>query len=138
VAGRRPPPWLVLAARLVPVTIPLAMLVLTVLGGLVPIAERSAPSSYTLRFLILLAPLLLMETSLRAVEGRAIAWLGARRLEPAVPLGPPIGGMTALICVAVVLCGSVLDLSAVDRRIEVLFRGTTIGLTIGMILLVIG
>lgn len=137
-AGRTPWPMLAAALRLQPLTVPVAYLVLIGVGGLGEIALRLSPDSYAVRFAILIGPLLLLELSLRAAERKAVAHLEALHLEPPGNLGQVFPGMTLLVVVAVLTFGVVMDTISLDRRLEVLFHGTAIGATVGMIALVIG
>lgn len=131
--GRHAGPALALALRLQPATVPLAYLVLVGAGGLGELAVRAAPESHTLRFLLMLAPLLALELSLRVTEMRA-----ERGTDAPTPVGPAVVGMTLLV-VATVLCfGIALDVIAQDRRLEILLHATSSGSTVGMLALVLG
>jgi Zn-dependent protease with chaperone function len=133
----RPWPLLLVALRLQPLTVPAAYLVLLAVGGLGALAEQAAPDSHTVRFALLLAPLLLLEASLRAAERRVMAVLDARRFAHPIPLGPTFVGMTVFVVAAVLLFGIGLDVVAVHRGLEVFFHGTAIGATAGMLVMVV-
>ncbi|MFO1054160.1 MAG: M48 family metalloprotease [Planctomycetota bacterium] len=136
--GRRPGIRARLLLRLHGLSVPIAMGGLLMVGGYQDFVERTLPDLHILRFVGLLAPLLLLEMQLRFAIGRL-----ARKVEYAdadvdVPIDVTSGAMIALIVTAALLLGAGMDMlatwPALAAFVEVTDLGTTLGL-IGAVLL---
>ncbi len=136
-AGTEGPPgrllWLWL--RLQPLTVPLVYLALLGLGGLGALAAERAPDSHALRFALLLAPLLLLEATLRATERRTLAVLEARGGTFPGAIEPTFVGMTVFVVAAVLIFGLALDWISSDRTLEVFVQATALGATLGFLVM---
>ncbi|MDA0372194.1 MAG: M48 family metalloprotease [Planctomycetota bacterium] len=134
-AGTERPPGIALrtALRLQPLTVPLVYLALLGLGGLGALATERAPDSHTLRFALLLAPLLFLEATLRATERRTLAAIEARGGTFPGAIEPTFVGMTVFVVAAVLMFGLALDWISSDRTLEVFVQGTAVGATVGFL-----
>ncbi len=132
---RSPSGLLRLALRLQPLTVPLVYLALLGLGGLGALATERAPDSHTLRFALLLAPLLFLEATLRATERRTLAITEARGGTFPGAIEPTFVGMTVFVVAAVLMFGLALDWISSDRTLEVFVQATAVGATIGFLVM---
>lgn len=134
-AGTERPPGrlLLLALRLQPLTVPFVYLALLGLGGLGALAAERAPDSHALRFALLLAPLLILEATLRATERRTLAITEARGGTFPGAIEPTFVGMTVFVVAAVLLFGLALDWISSDRTLEVFVQATAMGATLGFL-----
>lgn len=108
-----------------------------VLGGDLPrFADLWSPRSYTLQFLILLAPLLVMELGLRTIERRSVRWLDMAGVMPPASMGPERVAMTVFVLLSILILVAATDLLFLDRRLELFFAATSLGWTLGFLAVV--
>lgn len=124
---------LVLSAWLVPL-----IYAALVLGGDLPrFAESWTPRSYTLQFIILMAPLTAMELSVRLATRRVVRLLEMTGVGAPAMLGANRVRMTAFVLVAILLLVAGVDLLFLDRRLELFFSATSLGASLGFIIVIV-
>lgn len=110
--------------------------VLLFVGELPRFVGQLVPDLQVAQFALLFAPLLFMEASMRWAERGTIFWIEQLRL-PAMPLlGPCRLPMTLFVVAPFMALAVVADLISLDRRAEVFFQQTSLGIIVGLLLLV--
>lgn len=126
-----PPRVARLGLRLFGATLPLAYAPFVFVAELPDLTETWLPASATGRLLLQLAPLLLIELSLRA-EARLRAWLDAH--APAFTCSGNRLPMIAFLLAPLLLITLLLDVASRERGVELFFQGTSLGVLLGLLL----
>ena len=119
------------------IAVPLCYGLLLFEGDYPAFVARWAPEVQTAQFVLLFAPLLLMEASVRWTERISMRWIEIMRLPSSALLGPDRLRMTLFVVTPFLAMASAADLLALDRRVEIFFRETSLGITVGLLLLVV-
>ena len=116
-------------------SIPFAYGVMLLSGGLAEYLRENLPSVQILQISALLAPLLAMEISLRLLERRSALLLSASRIDGFANIGNPALGMVFFLLTPLLLFSAAVDLLYLDRNVELFFSVTSLGSTLGLVLL---
>lgn len=116
-------------------TIPLAYGVMLFNGGFAAYLREALPSSHTAQVTALLAPLLGMEISLRLFERSSARLLRESGIDGFLSIGSPRLGMVFFLLTPLLLFSVAVDLLYLDRQVELFFSVTSLGSTLGMILM---
>jgi Zn-dependent protease with chaperone function len=106
-------------------------------GGLPSAVTSLSLHSIFAETLILLAPLLIMESILRLAERSIQSALSNMSLESGGLLGMGRLRMALFVTTPILLFAGVTDLVFLNRRLEVFLSGTSLGTTLGLVLMVL-
>lgn len=126
-----------LLLRTAVLSVPLGSAAVVGLGGWHDLVERWAPDSNTARFACLLLPTTLLEFLFRFGIARLARRIAARGSELELQFESGTGPMVALVLVCALLLGAAMDLAALSSALEIFFGTTTLGSTLGLLVLVV-
>lgn len=135
--GRSAPGWVNLLLRTASLSVPLAAFGLVAVGGYEDFIERSIPESQTLRLLVLLGPILLLEAQLRLWIAHLMRRVQAVGPSFDLPFDGTSGPMVVLVMVAALLLAAAMDLLEFDPALATFLHATTLGTTLGLLLVVV-
>jgi len=133
--GWSPGPGLRIRFFLQELSVPLFYGLMVLEGGLAAYLQDHLQQSQLLNFVLLISPLLIMEVSMRLVENRSIQKLEKAGIEGFGGMGTSRLPMVFLLVTLLLLLSLSIDLIYMDRRLELFFSATSLGSTLGMVLL---
>ncbi len=137
VMGQRGPVRLRFHLQLQSYAVPFVYYLVMTKGDLPSVVTSLSLHSILAETLLLLAPLLLMESTLRFAERSVQTAISNTPLEPAMTLGIGRLRMALFVTAPILLFAGVTDLAFLDRRAEVFLSGTSLGTTLGLGLMVL-
>ncbi len=135
-AQRIPSGTSVVLFRVLPFTVPIAYAALVFFAGLPDLAVTHAGGSHVSLLAAVVAPLFLLELSLRIAESRRQAVLERVGFALLTPQGMQRLPSTAFLLLPLLLIAAGMDLAFVDRDVEMFLTGTSLGLLVGFLALV--
>lgn len=128
-AGRR---QLRISLELQAFAVPFIYYLVITRGGLPAVVTSFPLSSVLVDNVLLLAPLLAMEGTLRLAERRIQAVVSRIGLEPGTTIGIPRLRMALFVTTPILVFAGIADVVFLDRRLEVFFSGTSLGSLLGL------
>ncbi len=116
-------------------SVPLFYGLMVMEGGLATYLMDNLPQSQALQLICLISPLLIMEVSMRAIEGRSIRKMERIGVDGFGGMGLSRLPMVFFLVSLLLLLSLSIDLVYMDRNLELFFSVTTLGSTVGMLLL---